>query len=61
MKSVASPCIGTCLLDPDIPECIGCYRTIKEIQNWNKYSNEEKTKVLIRVQKRGKGNGRQKI
>ena len=49
MTPTASPCIGTCLLDPDTAECIGCYRNIKEIQTWSKYSEEEKQKAMIRI------------
>lgn len=52
MTTIDSPCIGTCLLDPDISECIGCYRTIKEIQNWSKYSEEEKQKAMTRIRNR---------
>jgi hypothetical protein len=46
-----SPCVGTCLLDPETTECIGCHRNVEEIQHWNTYSAEEKNEVLIRVAK----------
>ena len=42
---VLSPCINICKLNSD-NICIGCYRTIKEITNWTKLSDEEKIKVL---------------
>ncbi|MCG7533950.1 DUF1289 domain-containing protein [Pseudoalteromonas sp. OOF1S-7] len=42
---VASPCIRHCCLDEnDI--CVGCYRTLKEIMNWQSCDNEQKRAVL---------------
>ena len=47
---VTSPCIGTCMLDPSIGGCIGCYRTVEEIKNWSKMTYDEKLTTLRRIE-----------
>lgn len=44
-----SPCMGTCLIDPYTESCIGCYRTLTEIQEWKTYSEQQKDSVNVRV------------
>ena len=44
-----SPCIGICSYSEG--KCLGCYRTLDEIQNWVDYSDEERDKVMERVEK----------
>lgn len=46
---VKSPCIFVCTLENDV--CIGCKRTKDEISKWSKYSDEEKQKVIDRLNK----------
>lgn len=46
---VKSPCIGTCLYDPDTSACLGCHRTPREITDWMYYTDEQKLKVLERI------------
>ena len=46
---VKSPCIGTCLYDPNTSLCLGCQRMPREITDWMKYTDEEKLKVLERI------------
>jgi uncharacterized protein len=48
-----SPCVRNCCLDPD-DVCLGCHRTIREICDWHKASDAEKTEVLIRCRARYK-------
>lgn len=48
---VASPCIRHCCLD-DNDVCVGCYRTLNEIINWQSSSNEQKRFVLQACEKR---------
>ncbi|MBU2896175.1 DUF1289 domain-containing protein [Vibrio hepatarius] len=52
-KEVPAPCVRLCCLSED-DMCLGCYRTLKEILDWNAYSNEEKTRVIARCDKRKK-------
>ncbi len=46
--SVASPCVACCKLD-DQDLCLGCYRTLAEIANWNRRSDEEKAVILSQL------------
>ena len=40
---VESPCKNVCELDPNTGLCLGCKRTVDEIQNWNlKYLTDKK-------------------
>lgn len=44
-----SPCIGICFVDPGTRSCTGCSRTIEEISNWNKYTNDERMEIMRRL------------
>lgn len=50
MEEVKSPCKLICRYNDGI--CTGCFRTLNEIENWSKYSNKEKLKVLENIEKR---------
>ena len=54
MGHVNSPCINICKLDEN-KICIGCYRTLDEIANWTKYTNEEKLNIINQLQNRIQG------
>lgn len=49
---VDSPCENICILDPDKKICLGCYRYMDEIENWQFLSDKDKViikkKILIR-------------
>ncbi|WP_240314430.1 DUF1289 domain-containing protein [Vibrio tetraodonis] len=52
-KVPESPCVRMCCLDEqDI--CLGCYRTLVEILEWNTYSAQEKLKVIALCEQRKK-------
>lgn len=40
-----SPCISYCVLDED-GMCIGCHRTIDEIERWQSMSSTEKRTII---------------
>ena len=42
---VASPCISVCQIDELSGLCIGCYRTIEEIQGWWEFDNVQKQAI----------------
>ena len=51
MTEVPSPCIQICNLDSkDV--CFGCRRTLTEIGNWSKYTNEEKEEIIKKTRER---------
>lgn len=47
-----SPCKQICKLDHQQEYCVGCWRTITEIQNWTKFSNTEKLYTLQQLEER---------
>lgn len=45
MTEIASPCMKICQRDSN-GVCFGCRRTLEEIENWFKYTDEEKEAVI---------------
>ena len=45
---VESPCVASCRLNSD-KLCVGCYRHISEIVDWNKRTNEQNAAILQKV------------
>jgi predicted Fe-S protein YdhL (DUF1289 family) len=41
-----SPCIRLCSLDAESGICIGCGRTMAEIGNWVRFSDEERRAIM---------------
>jgi predicted Fe-S protein YdhL (DUF1289 family) len=57
VDSVKSPCVGKCKLNDD-RRCVGCGRTIEQIQKWSSFSYGEKMDVLKMVVIVGRDGGR---
>ncbi|WP_434701629.1 DUF1289 domain-containing protein [Pseudomonas sp. D1-36] len=55
-RPVPSPCVNICSLDDD-DVCTGCQRTVSEITQWRKMSNDERRSVLALCHERAKANG----
>jgi len=51
---IDSPCVDICTTDPESDLCVGCGRTVEEIANWIIFSDKEKKKLLIELEKRNK-------
>ena len=49
---VESPCKNVCELDPNTGLCLGCKRTVDEIQNWNLKGNKEKMMITKKAKNR---------
>ncbi len=47
-----SPCIGVCRLDDRTGYCIGCYRTIDEIGDWQIMMPEDRHALLEALARR---------
>lgn len=43
---VQSPCINICVVHPAERICTGCLRSIDEITQWSKMSNEARAQVM---------------
>lgn len=48
---VESPCVASCRLNAD-KLCVGCFRHITEIVDWNRRSDTENSAILQKVAKR---------
>lgn len=51
-QTVASPCIGVCSMDDLSGLCLGCYRTIEEIQAWWDMDDASKQAILAQADDR---------
>ena len=43
---VKSPCINLCAVSGITKVCIGCGRTLKQIAEWSRYSDEERERIM---------------
>ena len=48
---IESPCVAACRLNTD-KVCVGCYRHITEIVDWNRRNDAENAAILQKVAKR---------
>ena len=55
-----TPCISVCRIDKDTRKCEGCKRTIEEISNWSRYTNEERNEIMKRLGYGKRKGGRKK-
>lgn len=51
-QEIQSPCIGLCSMDDLTGLCLGCYRTIEEIQGWWELDAEQKKAVITEAGQR---------
>jgi uncharacterized protein len=51
-QEIESPCIGVCSMDDLTGLCLGCYRTLDEIQNWWDLDHVAKQKVIEKASAR---------
>ena len=49
---VKSPCIGTCTLDAWDRYCIGCLRTVEEISDWRRLTEEQQARIVEDLEQR---------
>lgn len=45
-KTIISPCINICAIDPATGLCAGCGRTLDEIARWAAMSNPEREAIM---------------
>ena len=50
--STPSPCTGVCFIDPESTHCVGCARTLDEIQSWGAISDDARRRVLATLAER---------
>lgn len=49
---VATPCVNICRMDEENRYCIGCWRTVSEIQRWVTMTDEERRAVMCQLESR---------
>jgi predicted Fe-S protein YdhL (DUF1289 family) len=47
-----SPCVRDCRVDQVTGYCVGCFRTLREISRWARYTPAEQRRVLALVDDR---------
>jgi len=47
-----SPCISVCVLDPQSELCEGCGRSLDEISQWSRLTEEQRRAVMKRLPQR---------
>jgi predicted Fe-S protein YdhL (DUF1289 family) len=47
-----SPCVRTCVIDPQSKFCMGCGRTLHEISYWTRYTCDERRHILLQLSAR---------
>lgn len=51
LPAIASPCIKVCVLDAQ-QVCVGCGRTLDEIAQWSRMTEEQRAQVVDRARQR---------
>ncbi|NDB64822.1 MAG: DUF1289 domain-containing protein [Euryarchaeota archaeon] len=49
-KSMESPCVMICQVINDV--CIGCHRTLEQIENWTEYTDLERLEIMADINNR---------
>lgn len=49
---VPSPCVSVCAMDPHSQLCAGCWRSLAEISDWSRMTDEARRQVWRRIQLR---------
>lgn len=47
VKAIPTPCIRVCAIDGPTGWCLGCGRTLKEITQWVKYTDQQRDAVTV--------------
>ncbi len=51
-RSIDTPCIAVCAIDPRCGLCVGCGRTMQEIGRWGGMSREERLRIMALLPQR---------
>ena len=52
---IPSPCTNVCRMDAQSGLCVGCYRSLAEIADWQKLDDAARSRVLAAVAQRRTG------
>jgi predicted Fe-S protein YdhL (DUF1289 family) len=45
-RAIATPCVQVCMIDGESGLCLGCHRTLPEVAQWSRYSDEERARLM---------------
>jgi len=51
-KPIASPCVMVCTVDGASGLCFGCYRSLQEIANWSRLTDQERATIMAQLDAR---------
>jgi predicted Fe-S protein YdhL (DUF1289 family) len=46
---IKTPCVKVCMVDPESTLCLGCFRTIKEVIHWSRFSEAERDQLMAEL------------
>ena len=49
MSAIATPCVKVCTLDAIAGICLGCGRTLGEIERWLRISEDERARIMAEL------------
>jgi len=49
MSAIATPCVKVCTLDAAAGICLGCGRTLGEIERWLRMDNDERARIMAEL------------
>jgi len=52
MADIESPCNKICAVDPISALCVGCGRTLAEIEGWIRFSAAERARIVAELPRR---------
>jgi predicted Fe-S protein YdhL (DUF1289 family) len=52
MADIESPCNKICTVDPTAALCVGCWRTLAEIEGWIRFRPEERARIMAELPQR---------
>ena len=60
---ITSPCIGVCQINAKTKFWLGCWRSLREVAHWSKYTRTEKLALLqeLRQRQQDAGNNKRRV
>ncbi|MDE2357122.1 MAG: DUF1289 domain-containing protein [Alphaproteobacteria bacterium] len=51
-RAIATPCVQVCAIDGESGLCLGCFRSLKEIAGWARFSDAERASLMAALPSR---------
>ena len=48
-RPIATPCIQVCIIDGESGLCLGCHRTLPEVAEWRKLTDERRQAIMVEL------------